>query len=220
MSFIRNQEIEMFLTWIEYNEVPMLISGSDGDILWCNKAFEDFSGYSNWEIVNKITWEKMSINDENLEADREMIKQCISGEKRNYSIKKQFSPKNDKPIWTDVHVCRFPTMGEFKFFLVTILPFKNGSAAALTMTIEAMNSFCTKIESYKKEVTAMEDKIVTRVAEVSKPQNETEQIFLSFGRLAFKYPKIAAMIGLTMLIMILGNQAFEVIKNLKDFMGF
>lgn len=219
MSFIRNQELELFLTWIENNEIPMLISGPKGEIYWCNKSFEDFSGYSNWEII-KTTWEKFSLNDENLEADREMIKQCISGERPNYSIKKQFAPKNEKPIWADVHVCRFPAVGEFKFFLVTIVPIKNGSSAALNLAINSLNSFCEKIESYKTEVVAMEDKIVKRVSEVARPQNETEQIFLSVGRLAFKYPKIAGIIALSMLIMILGNQTFEVIKNVKDFMGF
>lgn len=219
MSFIRNQELELFLTWIENNEVPMLIFGPKGDIYWCNEAFENLSGYSGWEIVNKTTWEKMFLNDDNLEADREMIKQCIAGERINYSIKKQLLPKNEKAMWSDVHVCRFPSVGEFKYFLVTVLPLKNGGAAALTMVIDAMNSFSDKFETYKREVQTMEDKIVTRVSEVARPQNETEQIFLSVGRLAFKYPKIAGIVALSLLVMILGNQTFEVIKNIKTFMG-
>lgn len=219
MTYLENQSLEMFTTWIGYNSVPMLILGRQGEIKWCNQAFESLVGYSNWEIVNKVCWSRISVNDEHLEADKAMINQCLAGDRISYTIKKQLVPKNSKPIWTDVHVCRFPTQGEFNCFLVTIQELKNDTSAAFSMVVETINTFSQKFEEYHKGLSVMEDRIVVRVSDVARPQNETEQIFLSMGRLAFKHPKIAGVIFVTLICMILGNQAFEVIKNVKNLIG-
>jgi len=214
--WLKNQGIDLFITWVENTEVPMIISGSKGEIYWANKSFEEFSGYSYWELCNRLSWEKLSVDDENLEADRQMIAACISGARSNYSIKKQFSPKGEKPVWVDIHVCRFPTNGEFKFFLITVQPLKNGTAAAFSLAIDTINNFSKKLEDYNKEVSGMSQEIVKNI---KSSQSKGEKIGESIGGLAWEYPKIAGIVIAIMMAMLLGNQFMEAVKNVKTLFG-
>lgn len=220
MSWIKNHDLELFITFITHTKVPMLISGANGEIYWANKAFELFSGYSNWEIENKLKWENLSINDENIEADRHMIHQCILGTATNYSIKKQIIPKNERPAWTDVHVSRFPMTGDFKFFLITIQPLQNGTAPAFSLAIDTINQFSQQTKTLQETLSSMEDRIVDRVGDIAKPVNEVEQIAMGFGRLAYRYPKASFGVLIVFVGMLLGNQFFEALHNLKQLFGF
>lgn len=215
--FLRNQSIELFVTWVENTEVPMIVSGPKGEIYWGNKAFEEFSGYTSWELSNRLSWEKLSLNDDNLEADKHLISECITGDRTSYSIKKQFAPKGEKPVWVDIHVCRFPTIGEFKFFLVTVQPLKNGTAAAFSLAIDTINNFSKKLEDYNKGVSEMAEDVVKGI---KTSQNKGEEIGKNIGGLAWEYPRIAGVVLAIMMAMLLGNQFMEAVKNVKTLFGF
>lgn len=215
--WLRNQNIDLFVTWVENTEVPMIVSGPKGEIYWANKSFEEFSGYTSWELSNRLSWEKLSFNDDNLEADKQLITECISGDRINYSIKKQFSPKGEKPVWVDIHVCRFPMSGEFKFFLITVQPLKNGTAAAFSLAIDTINNFSKKLEDYNKEVSGMSEEIVKGI---KSSQTKGEEIGKSLGGLAWEYPRITGIVLAIMLAMLLGNQFMEAVKNVKTLFGF
>lgn len=215
--FLRNQSIELFVTWVENTEIPMIISGPKGEIYWGNKAFEEFSGYTSWELSNRLSWEKLYFNDDNLEADKQLISECITGDRTSYSIKKQFAPKGEKPVWVDIHVCRFPTIGEFKFFLVTVQPLKNGTAAAFSLAIDTINNFSKKLEDYNNGVSNMAEDIVKGV---KTHQNKGEEIGKSIGGLAWEYPRITGIVLAIMMAMLLGNQFMEAVKNVKTLFGF
>jgi PAS domain S-box-containing protein len=224
MSWIDNQPVDFFTNAFIHSEVPMVVCASSGKILWVNRAFEDFIGYNSWELTvgqsgTGITWEKLSLNDENLEADRAMIKQCIDGDLKSYSIKKQYIPKNDKPVWVDMHVVRYPLDGELKYFMITVMPLKNGTAAAFNTAISAIKEFTDKMNAYTAKIPQMEEKIISGVENKIKTQTEIQNIFLNVAKLVEKYPKVSIAVVMTILVMILGNQLVEAIKNMKAIIG-
>lgn len=219
--WLNDQPLDFFTTSFRNVDIPMLISGTKGEIYWVNKAFEDFIGYNSWELTKGsdgkgISWEKLSVNDENLEADKAMLKEAIEGNVSSYSVKKQYIPKNEKSVWVDLHVVRYPLVGPIKYFLVTVLPLKNGTAAAFNLAMTTIKELTEKMS----KVPTMEQNIIEGVSKKMESRTDMENIFLSTGKLVQKYPKVSAAIFLTMLMMLLGNQLAEAIKNTKSLLGW
>jgi PAS domain S-box-containing protein len=224
MPWIENQPVDFFTNAFLLSDVPMVVCANSGKILWVNRAFEDFIGYNSWELTvgqsgSGITWDKLSLDDENLDADKAMIAECLAGNIKSYSIKKQYIPKNDKPVWVDMHVIRYPLEGSLKYFMITIIPLKNGTAAAFDLAIKSIKELTEKMHSYSKKVPEMEQTIITGIENKIKSQTEIQNIFLNVARLVEKYPKVSIAVIMTILVMILGNQLVEAIKNMKVIIG-
>lgn len=216
-KWIDQQSPEMFMDWFHRVDVPMLIKGIDGDIYWTNQAFEEFIGYTNWELTGKnMSWKKISVNDDNIEAEINMMQECIDGHQTKCSMKKQYIPKNDKPVWVDLNLCRFPPYGDIKCFLAVVQPLKNGVSASFSAAMDTIKDFTEKMEQQNKGLNLMESNIIEGVSKKLESTSEIEQIFLSTARLVQKYPKISATIIMVILVMILGTQIIQAFKTVKE----
>lgn len=224
MSWLSDQPVDFFVNSFTYSEVPLVVCGNSGKILWANRAFEEFIGYNSWELTvgpsgAGTDLSKLSVNDENQEADRAMLKECIAGNIKSYSVKKQYIPKNEKASWADLHVIRYPLEGDLKYFVTTVIPLKNGTAAAFSLAMNTIKELTDKMNSYSLKVSSMEENIITGVEEKIQSKTEIQNIFLNIAKLVEKYPKVSIAVIITLLTMILGNQLVEAIKNMKTIIG-
>lgn len=223
--FLDKQQHDFFTTLLRGSQIPKLVSGANGEIYWVNKAFEDFIGYNSWELTigsngNGLSCDKISVQDDNLAADKAMLKEAIAGNITSYSVKELYIPKNEKPVWVDLHIMRYPISGDVKYFIVEVIPLKNGTAAAFNFAMSTIKDFTEKFNQNNSKVLELESKILDGVVKQMESRTETENIFLSIGKLVQKYPKIAGFIVLTMLLMVLGNQMTEAFKNAKTMLGW
>lgn len=224
MSWLSSQPIDFFVNSFTYSEVPLVVCRDSGKIVWTNKAFEEFIGYNNWELTtgpngNGLDLSRLSLNDENQEADKAMLKECIAGNIKSYSVKKQYIPKNDKAVWADLHVIRYPLEGDLKYFVTTVIPLKNGTAAAFSLAMNTIKELTDKMNTYSSQVNGMEQNIIAGVEQKIQSKTEIQNIFLNIAKLVEKHPKVSIAIVMTLLTMILGNQLVEAIKNMKTIVG-
>lgn len=223
--WISNQKKELLELFIIDIEIPVLVSGPTGSVLWANPAFEEFIGYTLWELTTGsngrgINWETLTVAGESLEADKEMARQCINGERDRYSVKKQYIPKNDRPVWVDINVVRYPQSGPVECFIIVVVPMKNGTQAAFAMSMDRIKELSDEIRKLQKGYPEMENNIVNGVKDAIEVKTETEQIFVSTARLINRNPKVSAAICLIILIMILGTQLVQAIETTKKLMGW
>jgi PAS domain S-box-containing protein len=165
-------------TWLKHCPAMKLVSTLDGQILWANAAFCDWSQYTLNEL-RKLTWMEISVRDKNLEADIAEAKN-LDAYNPTYQIKKQYIPKGSKPEWGQLTVMRYPLSGEIECCLCTWEPLKNGTATAFAMAMEHTQKLDARIEAMTAEL-----KMITT-------QTEEDRFFLSTIRMVQRYPKASA----------------------------
>lgn len=165
-------------TWIKHCPAMKLVSTVDGQILWANAAFCDWSQYTLTEL-RKLTWMQISVPDKNLEADIDETKN-LDAYNPTYQVKKQYVPKGAKPEWGQLTVMRYPLSGEIECCLCTWEPLKNGTATAFAMAMEHATKLDARIEAMTAEM-----KIITT-------QSDEDKFILSTIRMIQRHPKIAA----------------------------
>lgn len=217
---------ELLKLWIKESPIPMLISSANGEILWSNSAFEEFIGYTHWELVkgphgNGKTWFELSVNDESLIADKMMVEECVNGKTNQYSIKKQYIPKNERPVWVEITVIRFPEdlNTALDCFLVIVVPFKNGMLSALNLAMEKNAEIVKEIKKMRDETDAVFVQSLKEVKECITNKTELEIIASAGARLMNKYPKISSFCLVIVLIMILGTSLVDAVKTAKELIG-
>lgn len=223
--WLSKQDKDLIELLVRECDSPILFTSPDWNICWANRAFEDFIGYTSWELTTGVSgkginWEKLSVTGENLEADKEMARQCAKGERHSYTIKTQCIPKNEKPAWVELNVIRYPVVGDLKCFIAVVSPLKNGNQAAFAMTVEKLKEFSEELRRIQERHHHMENNIINGVKATYAETTETEQIFLSTARLVNKNPKVSAAICLVILIMILGTQLVQAIETAKKLLGW
>jgi len=214
MTWLKSKDCEMLRLWARKNRVPMLASGQDGKIHWANEAFEELIGYSEYELTigangKGIKWTEISVNDQNLEADVRMTQDLIDGKRDDYSVRKQYQPKNAKPVWVEVHVMRWPTGGDVDCFLVTVIPLKDASQDAAEMATETLRETRAEIAALKALVAQAITKKIT----------DTEIMAGAIARTINKYPRAAGLVCIVMLVMVLGAQLVQAVEATKRMMG-
>lgn len=225
MGWLENENCDAIKHWIKHTSLPKACSAADGEIFWVNEAFEEMIGYSEYELVSGrggkgIRWTDISVDDGNLEADRRMVEEIVSGRRERYFIRKQYLPKNDKPIWVELQVLRYPSNGELKFFLVTANPLKNGSQLAAHIATDALKNVLVSVEEIKTLQNQLAGAIVETVTENLKPKSESEQIASAVARLINAHPKAAGIAALVIISMILGTQLVQAVDAVKRMAGY
>jgi PAS domain S-box-containing protein len=165
-------------TWVKHCPAMKLVSTLDGQILWANAAFCDWSQYTLSEL-RKLTWMQISVPDKNLEADIDEAKR-LDAYNPSYQIKKQYVPKGAKPEWGQLTVMRYPLSGEIECCLCTWEPLKNGTATAFAMAMEHTQKLDARIEAMTAELKVMTGR------------SDEENFILSGIRMIQRHPKIAA----------------------------
>lgn len=155
-----------------------LVSTLDGQILWANSAFCDWSQYTLTEL-RKMTWMAISVPDKNLESDIDESRN-LDAYNPTYQVKKQYIPKGSKPEWGQLTVMRYPLSGEIECCLCTWEPLKNGTATAFAMAMEHTVKLDARIEAMTAELRAVTT------------QSDEDKFILGAIRMVQRHPKIAA----------------------------
>lgn len=176
--WIEETKDEVLRTWIKNCPAMKLVSRPNGEIVWANAAFLEWSQYTLNEL-KKLTWMQISVPDKNLDADTEELK-SLDAYRPAYTVKKQYVPKGSKPEWGTLNVMRYPVEGEIEICLCTWEPLKNGTATAFALAMEQTQKF--------------EEKLVAMTSEIKTLTSRTDDenwIVLS-ARMIQKHPKVAA----------------------------
>jgi hypothetical protein len=165
-------------TWVKHCPAMKLVSTLDGQILWANAAFCDWSQYTLTEL-RRLTWMSISVPDKSLESDIDEAK-SLDAYNPSYQIKKQYIPKGSKPEWGQLTVMRYPLTGEIECCLCTWEPLKNGTATAFAMAMEHTQKLDARIEAMTAEIKVMTGR------------SDEENFILSGIRMVQRHPKVAA----------------------------
>jgi len=168
---------DVLRTWVKHCPAMKLASTIDGQILWANAAFCEWSQYTLGEL-RKLSWMQISVPDRNLDADIEETKR-LDTYKPTYTVKKQYIPKSCAPEWGQLTVMRYPLTGDIQCCLCTWEPLKNGTAKAFAMAME-----------HSKEI---DEKLAAMTAEVQTLTKQTDEDKFVLGtiRLIRRHPKVA-----------------------------
>jgi len=169
---------ECLRTWIRNCPALKLVSTLDGEILWANESFCNWSQYTLGELKRK-TWMSISVDDANLQADMEEVK-SLDSYSPIYKVKKQYIPKGSDPEWGVLTVMRYPLNGEIQFCLCTWEPVKHFANTAFEVAIKSS-------EKVERRIAEMSD-----VLKVLTAQTEEDRYVLSTINMIKKHPKIAA----------------------------
>lgn len=216
MPWLQEADCALLKTWLLNSSVPSLTSASDGRIYWCNKAFEELLGYSEYELTigqggRGISWHQLSVSDDSFEADKKMTEELIAGRRTDYTCRTRYIPKNQSPIWVELHVMRWPREGDdVSCFLVIAMPLQqetNYSTQIITDQIKFLGTTLHEL-SQNQEVILKE---TTR--------SDTETIAIALARVINANPKRAAMVFLFILAMLLGSELLRAVETIKKLTG-
>ena len=127
MSSWLDAKCEMLHNWLEKTSVPMYAAKPEGDILWCNSAFEELTGYTNYELKNgSRTWNELTSDPDDAEADVESLSQLLLGLRDSYRMNKSLRKKNGGERKVIAHTIRYPSAGEVECILVSFVPLDAG----------------------------------------------------------------------------------------------
>lgn len=224
MAWIAQQDCELLRTWISKSKNCLLTSLHDGRILWCNEAFEEFIGYSQYELTighngKGISWPQITLQDGSFEADTMMVEELVAGRRQSYTVRKQYIPKNEKPTWVELNVTRWPFEGDIACFLVEVTPLKNGTAAAAQIASEQMSQVLHKLEDFKKETVTVLNAQAEKFEAATGPKTEVEKAILSLTRLGVANPKLALAAFMAFLLLLGGSNAVSFINGMRQLMG-
>ena len=131
-NWLVKQKSDVLTSLLRRTKTPMLATMPDGEILWCNEAFENFSGYTAPELVGKKTWIELTNQDEDLEYDLELVESVRVGVRTDYQLQKTYVTKQGYHRQCIIDVIRYPIQGELECFLVVASPLDLGVEFAVT----------------------------------------------------------------------------------------
>lgn len=174
-TWIDESPLERLQIWAKHSPTMLLVSTLDGKIIWANAAFCEWSKYTLSEL-QRLTWMQLSVQDENLTAAIQEA-QKLDAYHPTYTITKQYIPKNEKPVWGQLAVLRYPLTGDIECCLCTWDPLKNGTATAFATAMEAITGFEKRV-----------DKLAAEIAKLTN-QTEEDRFFLSAVGMVRKHPR-------------------------------
>jgi PAS domain S-box-containing protein len=199
MTWLETQQREVLETALWHSECCMLCSTVDGKILWANSAFVAWSGYTLGELQN-MSWMDLSVRDGSLVADQFEANK-LDGYMQSYSVRKQYIPKQSKPVWGTLRVLRYPAYGEMLCCICTWHPLQDDSKEAFSLAVEAIG----KVQSEIEKLSAMVNQIEAR--------SLLESTVVMAIKLGIKYPKSSWTIMVTFVIAIGGNAGFDLLQK-------
>lgn len=193
MSWLEGQHKDPLKYWLRYTSSPLLVSQLDGEIVWCNPAFEELLGYTNAEISNQqIKWTDLTQSKEDLQADLMMAKELALGNSQSYKLQKEYRRKAGGLVRVIIHVMRYPPSGNLDYFLVTVLPLDMGYDFAM------------------EKLANLEDQLIKIFSVMS--ENNTNKLW----EWANENKPISAALFVLFLTLLLGDRVVEIVKAIKD----
>ena len=177
--WVNEAPTEQLAVMIEHCAALKLVSGPNGEILYANAAFREWSEYSLFEL-KAIGWKKLSVENDSLGADIEAVKQVGDGYIQSYTVRKQYRTKSGTAHWGNLSVIRYPAAGDIQCFFCVWEPFKNGTSTAFAMAMEHTAKLDARIEAMTAELRAVTT------------QSDEDKFILGAIRMVQRHPKIAA----------------------------
>jgi hypothetical protein len=196
-GWLEQQERPMLEIAMWHSECCMLCSTVDGKILWANLAFIDWSGYTLTELT-AMSWMDLSVRDGSLMAD-EFEAAKLDGYMQSYSVRKQYIPKQQKPVWGTLKVLRYPSIGLMQCCICTWHPLHDDSKEAFALAVESIHSMSSELQKLNDMVNAIEARSLL------------ESTIVMMLKLGIKYPKSAWAILVTLVILVGGNAGFDLL---------
>ncbi len=209
MEIFGDDEHDAITTWLNSTTMCLMVSGPQGEVYWCNEAFERWSGYSLYELT-RIGWRKISVDDDGLEADLRAVEDCLAGKRRGYTVRKKYIPKNESPQWGELSVVRFPASGEMQWFLCTWVPLVNQTSQAFHLAVEHIKQNTAAREMTNEELKALRVEI-QHSNELTKPQ----RLMLGLVDIAWTHPKATWAAIFLLASLLISNNVLELIKKLS-----
>ena len=106
--------------------IPILRVQANGEVADCNEAFEEAFGYPKSQIQS-LKWQEITHPDD-LEADLEMVKECLAGTRDRYTMQKRYRKRlggDADWIALTLHVVAIRRRGEFRYFNSFVTPLQN-----------------------------------------------------------------------------------------------
>lgn len=188
---------------IEQCACMRLVSQADGTILYANRAFREWSGYTMSELT-KLGWKNLSVDDDDFAADIEELQSVREGKLHHYSVQKRYRKKDGGAHVGTLTVHRYPSTGEIQWFACTWDPHENGTAAAFSMAMERTEAFIRKLTELEEQVRAMNS------------MTDGEQAMVKVTRTLSKNPRLA----LALFVVLLTMMGAESVVALLQRLGF
>lgn len=197
-----------------HSSILCLTSRADGQITWCNRAFEDFIGYTVAEFVTgKVDWKTLTPITDELNTDEDMVALLQSGQRSEYTIYKSYQPNGKPPTRCKLNVYAWPNSeGIVEEFIVIVWPLVNGQLLAFEHTMNCISKLRTDIDDLL--IIAREEKAVREA------ESNVVQSARLIEKLTTEYPLAARIIALLTLIIVLGDTGAELVLKLIKALGW
>ena len=183
LNSIDRQTLDRIIT---DGECMHLAADLDGGIMWASEAFCEWSGWTLNEL-QKLGWVRISVDDENLEADRQACEEMKAGSRTTYQVEKQYYKKDGTKNWGMLHVRKIDKSdGKFWFCWCAWTPMKNGNATAFAKAMEIHKLQQSASMALEKKF----DEMITEFRTVTSRSDE-ENWAISSIRMSMRHPKIA-----------------------------
>ena len=202
MSWIETQDRELLETALKHLECCVFASSMDGKFYWANLSFLEWSGYTLFELQS-MTWMDMSVRDGSLSADINESKK-LDDYQQSYAVRKQYIPKQAKPVWGTLRVLRYPAHGEIACCICTWHPLHDDSKESFYLAVEAIGKMSSELQKLNEMVNSIE------------ARSMLESTVVMAMKLAIKYPKSAWIVFVSIIGVVGGNAGFDLLVKVMN----
>lgn len=192
MTFIHTLPADVLSTLVRYSGVMWLITGPTGNILDASPEFLRWIGYTHEELT-KTTWMHISVNEdlgEPTASDMDSVNRLTPYDPF-FLVRKQYVPKNEKPVWGELTITRYPMVGEkIEYCFCTWTPVKSGSTQAVAIAMEHCTLMIGRMQSLENEVAKLtiqteEDRFIQSSLHLARKHPKVISAFLAFALSVF-----------------------------------
>lgn len=200
--WLSEQESSVLRHWLQRTKVPAMVTLGDGQIAWCNSAFEELLGYTYMELVGPdgMSWAQLSSSPRDLAAESRMresllVSAEVHGSREDYTAVTRYLSKQGNSVDVFVHVLRYPAYGAYQFFLVTATPIHKG------------------LDFARNEIAEINANMVRLVR--AGPAGESDHGSLSdrLWQWSVANPRLSVPLGLMILSLFLGERVIELFER-------
>lgn len=191
----QNPDISKF--YFEKTKNLILISSDSRSIISVNSEFAEWIGYTSLEFTrqnNPITWDDITVQDSDYEADLASAMRCKNGDITSYTVIKKCRKKSGNISTVKMHVMRYPYMGDFQFFIVDITPLDDVIQQAFNDHLDSQDTLRHHQEDIKQKLKTMHRDI--------KKNNPVRQ----YWEWCKENPKVSWVINLVIIYKIFGEE--------------
>jgi PAS domain S-box-containing protein len=189
-----------------------IITDLNGSIVWCNKSFSNWVGYTQSEIVSK-NLSNFSISEENFAETFDDLNIDINDYNTSSIVHRRFLKRNGAVEWGIFHFMKCPEINNEKnnYLLCSWEPSSTNEQILTKKILE-------KIEKMTEEISGMTKTIVKLTENIAKScEPDEESRWFSYTiKMIQKYPKVS----LLLVALILGSYGASNILDILSKLGF